>query len=335
MPERKSSSSAWLGAGVVTVLLTGAGTAAAAQPPAWKPEKAVELVVPSASGGGTDKTARLIQRIWQDRRVLEVPVSVVNKSGGQGQVALTYLKSHAGDPHSLEIVSAVLLTNQISGSSPFSYTDFTPIALLNSEYVVFAVKADSSIKTLKDLMARLQKDAASVSVAVGTSLGGANHVAAASVARAAGADTKRLKTVVFKSSADSAIAGLGGHVDLVVSSASVLLPHLSSGAMRFLAVSAPRRLGGALASVPTLREQGVDAVVDNFRLMMGPPGLAPAQVAYWDEVMSKLSADAEWKKDLEQNGWENTYMSSRTTMKYLGLQHAELKGVLADMGFAK
>ena len=308
---------------------------AGAQTAPWKPEKPVELIAPSAPGGGTDKTARLIQRIWQDRRMLEVPVSVVNRSGGQGQVALTYLKSHAGDPHFLEIVSAVLLTSQITGSSPYSYTDFTPIALLNSEYVVMAVKADSPLKTLKDLMARLQKDPAAVSIAVGTSLGGANHVAAASVARAAGADPKRLKTVVFKSSADSAIAGLGGHVDVVISSASILLPHFTSGALRFLAVSAPGRLSGALAPVPTLREQGVNAVVDNFRLMMGPPDLTAAQVAYWDQVMAKLTADVEWRKDLELNGWENTYMSSRNTAKYLQLQHAELKSALAELGFGK
>jgi len=308
---------------------------AAEQPAGWKPEKFVELVVPSASGGGTDKTARLIQKIWQDKRALETPITVVNKSGGQGQVALTYLRSHAGDPHFLEIVSAVLLTNHIGGASPYSHTDFTPIALLNSEYVVFAVKSDSPMKTLKDLMSRMHKDASAVSIAVGTSLGGANHVAAAHVARAAGAAGKKLKTVVFKSSADSAIAGLGGHVDLVISSASILLPHLNSGAMRFLAVSAPKRLGGALAPVPTLREQGVDAVVDNFRLVMAPPDIAPAQIAWWDRAMMRLSATDEWKKDLELNGWENAYMDSRDTRKYLDAQYADLKTVLAEIGFAR
>src|SRR5262245_29285824 len=112
MPDRKALSRAWLAAGILTTLVMGIGAAAAQ--PAWKPEKAVELIVPSAAGGGTDKTARLIQKIWQDKRVLEVPVSVVNKSGGQGQVALTYLKSHASDPHYVEIVSAVLLTNQLN-----------------------------------------------------------------------------------------------------------------------------------------------------------------------------------------------------------------------------
>jgi putative tricarboxylic transport membrane protein len=308
---------------------------AIAQPSAWKPEKPVELVAPSAAGGGTDKTARLIQRIWQERRMVEAPIAVVNKSGGQGALALAYLKSRLADPHFLEIVSAVLLTNHINGASAFSYADFTAIALLNSEYVAFGVKADSPIRDLKDLVARLQKGVASVSIAIGTSLGGVNHVAAGHVARAAGGDIKRLKTVVFKSSAESAVAGLGGHVDLVVSSASLLLPHAGTGAMRLIAITAPRRLGGPLAQVATLREQGVDAVVDNFRLMIAPPGVGQPQVVYWDQVMQKLSLTDEWKKDLELNGWENTYMSGRDTRKYLDAQHAALKSVLAEVGLAK
>lgn len=308
---------------------------AAAQTAAWKPQKAIELIAPSAPGGGTDLTARLIQKVWQDRRALEVPVAVVNKAGGGGALALTYLKSHAADPHFLQIVSAVLLTNHISGRSPFSHTEFTPIALLNSEYIVLAVKSDSPLRSVNDLMAGLKQDPGGVSIAVGTSLGGVNHIAAAAVARAAGSDPKKLKTVVFKSSAESATAALGGHVDVMASSASLALPHVRSGAMRFLAVSAPGRLGGELAAIPTLKEHGISIVVDNFRLMMGPGGISPAQAAYWDQVMSRLAQDEDWKKDLENNQWENTYMNGRDTRQYLDEQYSQLKGVLSDAGLVK
>lgn len=308
---------------------------AVAQFVAWKPEKAVELIAPSAPGGGTDKTARLIQKTWQERRILEAPVVVVNKSGGSGAVALSYLKSHTADAHYLQIVSAVLLTNHISGASAFGHADFTAVALLNSEYVAFGVKADSPIRTLKDLMARLRNDTTAVSVAVGTSLGGVNHVAIGYVVRAAGGDVKKLRSVVFKSSADSAVAALGGHVDLVMSSASLLLPHVASGAMRLLAISAPTRLAGAMAQVPTLKEQGVDAVVDNFRLMIAAPGVGQPQLAYWEQAVQKLSTTEEWRRDLERNGWENTHMNSRDTRKYLDAQYASLKSVLVDMGLAK
>jgi len=201
--------------------------------------------------------------------------------------------------------------------------------------VVLAVRAESPLASLKDVVARLKQDPSALSFAVGTSLGGANHIAVAGIARAAGADARRLKTVVFKSSADSAVAALGGHVDVIASSASVLLPHLKSGAMRLLAVSSPRRLRGALASAPTLKEQGIDVVVDNFRLMLGPSGLTPAQVAYWDGVLARLVQSDEWKTDLQQNQWENTYLDSRDTRKYLSDEYAEAKKALAEIGFAK
>lgn len=320
---------------LVFMLFASWASGGAAQPAAWKPEKTVEIIAPSGPGGGTDKMARLMQRIWQERRFLEVPITVVNKPGGGGFVSLTYLKQHSGDAHFLQAVSAVLLTNHIAGRSTFSHTDFTPIALLNSEYVVLAVKNDSSIQNVKDLVARFRQDPGAVSIAVGTSLGGANHITAAAVARVAGGDPRKLKTVVFKSSAESAVATLGGHVDVVASSASLILPHFKSGALRILAVSAPMRLGGALAAVPTLKEQGIAAVVDNFRLMIAAPGITPAHVAYWDEVMARLAQAEEWKRDLENNMWENTYMNSRGTRKYLDEQYAQLKSALTDVGLAK
>jgi len=309
--------------------------AAAAQPVAWKPDKPVELIAPSGAGGGTDKTARLIQRIWQERRMIESPVTVVNKPGGSGAVALTYLKAHAGDAHFLQIVSTVLLTNHISGRSAFSHTEFAPIALLNSEYIALAVKADSSIANVADLIARLRKDPGAVSFAVGTSLGGANHVAAALVARAAGADARKLKAVVFKSSAESAVAALGGHVDVMATSASLALPHVRAGTLRIIALSAPKRVAGALAAVPTMREEGIDAVVDNFRLMMAPAGIDAAQIAYWDGVMARLTQAEDWKKDLENNLWEDTYMGSRDTRRYLDAQYGVLRSALAELGLAK
>lgn len=316
-------------------LLIGLTCVASAQTVVWKPEKAVELIAPAAAGGGSDRTARLIQRIWQEKRTFDVPVAVVNKTGGAGAVALTYLRSHASDPHFLQIVSAVLLTNHIIGTSTFHYAEFTPVALLNSEYVTLAVRADSPLRTLKDLMARLRADPAGASIAVGTSIGGVNHATAALVARAAGAEARRLRAVAFKSSAESMVAVLGGHVDVAASSASLLLPHLKAGTLRLLAVASPRRLAGALAEAPTLKEQGIDAVVDNFRLMIAPPGVQPAQLAFWDDAMARLARDDDWRKDLETNQWENTYMNSRDTRRYLDQQYAELKIELAAAGLVK
>jgi putative tricarboxylic transport membrane protein len=221
---------------IVTIAAIVAPAPALAQR-TWRPEGSVEISVPSAPGGGTDHTARIMQKILQERQLVEVPITVSNKSGGGGLVALSYLKQQHGNAHFVQTASAVLLTNHIVGRSTLNYTDLTPIALLQSEYIVLAVKSDSPLKSSSDLIARLKKDPTALSFAVGTSLGGANHSAAAAVARAAGADPRKLKTVVFKSSSESAVAALGGHVDVMSASASQVLGHVRSGAMRIIAVT--------------------------------------------------------------------------------------------------
>jgi putative tricarboxylic transport membrane protein len=108
-----------------------------------------------------------------------------------------------------------------------------------------------------------------------------------------------------------------------------------SGALRIISLSAPQRMSGLLASAPTMKEAGIDAVVDNFRLMIAAGGIAPAQVAYWDDVMARLVQTEEWRKDLESRLWVNTYRNSRDTRKYLDEQYRELRGALAEVGLAK
>lgn len=319
---------------LAALLAFGIPPLAGAQP-AWRPERAIEIVAPATPGGGTDKMARLIQKIWQERRYLDVPIAVVNKPGGGGGLSLAYLRQHSGDPHVLLSVSALLLTNHIVGRSEFTYTDFTPIALLNSEYVVVAVKNDSPLSSLKDVVVRLKQDETALSIAVGMSLGGANHIAAAELARAAGKDARKIKTVVFKSAPESVVATLGRHVDAITASASLVLPHFQSGAMRILAISAPRRASGPLAGIPTFKEQGVDAAVDNFRLVIGAAGISAAQAAFWEQAMARLAREDEWKKDLERNLLENTYMNRSETRRYLDEQYAQLRNILIQIGLAK
>ena len=120
----------------------------------------------------------------------------------------------------------------------------------------------------------------------------------------------------------------------MVTSVSLALPHVRSGALRIISLSSPRRVS-ALATVPTMKEAGIDAVVDNFRLMIAPAGITAAQAAHWDDVMAKVVQTEEWRKDLEHNLWENTYLGSRDTRKYLDEQYRELRGALAEIGLAK
>jgi putative tricarboxylic transport membrane protein len=302
---------------------------------AWRPDQRVEIVVGVSPGAGSDVTARGILRLLTEKKLIDANAAVVNKPGGGGTIALTYLNQQAGNGNLVMVTSPTMLTNHITGRSPLNYTDVTPLAQLGSEFVVFSVRSESPIKTAKDLAERLKADPGSLSFAVGNSTGSHNHIATAQVTRAVGADAKKLKVVAFGGSAEGVAALLGGHIDVAASPPSAMLQHVKAGRARFLAVAAPQRLTGELASVPTWRELGIDSIASNWRSVIGPRGMSEEQVRYWDGVFAKLSALPEWKQELEAKLVEPTYYNARDTRKLMAQEHAALGATLNDLGLAK
>ncbi|MPZ45902.1 MAG: hypothetical protein GEV05_21440 [Betaproteobacteria bacterium] len=300
----------------------------------WKPERPLELIVSAAPGGNQDLTARAIVGIWQARKTLSSAV-VVNKPGGGGAVASTYLSQHARDPHYLMMLAPTLLTSRIVGAGSFHHNDFTPISMLFNEYIFVTVKADSPIKSGKDLISRLREAPDALSVAIATAVGNHIHMGIALPMKAAGVDIKRMKIVPFKSSGQSLTAVLGGHIDVTASTFSALLPHVSAGTLRIVGMSAPRRMPGMLANIPTWKEQGANAVFDSWRGVVGAKDIGEAQTKYWESAFAALSQTEEWKKDLEKNFRVNHYLSGQDARKYWDAQYIELEDALRDLGLAK
>jgi putative tricarboxylic transport membrane protein len=317
-----------------TVVFIGVAANCAAQP-AWKPVRNVEFIVGVSPGGGIDRTARTLQKVLQDKRMLEVSSSVVNKPGGGGTLAQAYLNQRAGDAHYLEISATSLLTNHITGRTASNWSDFTPVAMLYDEFIGFAVKADSPLRSGRDLAALLKADASALPVGIATSAGNTNHIALASLAKQVGGDIKRLRVVVFGSGGESTTALLGGHVGLVVTPAATALPQMQTGALRLIAVAAPRRLDGPLSVIPTWKEQGYDVTVANWRPVMGPRGLSKEQIAYWENVFARFTQTEEWKRELDATGGVDHYMGSHELAEFLAAQHAAFKSILSELGLAK
>jgi putative tricarboxylic transport membrane protein len=310
-------------------------TPAALAQAAWKPDRNVEIVVGVSAGGGIDRTARLVQKILQDRQLIDVTASVLNKPGGGGTIAHTYISQRAGDAHVWEITATSLLTNNILGRSAFNHKDFTPVAMLYDEYIGFLVRQDSPLKTGKDLLAALKTDPESLPIGIATAAGNTNHIAAGLAAKAAGGDVRKLKVVVFGSGGESMTALLGGHVAVVATPSANSISHLQAGRMRVLAIAAPARLEGALAAVPTWKEQGENIVVANWRPVVGPKGWTAPQIAYWEEAFARLVASDEWKKEVARAGGVNHYMNSRDLAAYFDAQYAQFRAVLGDLGLAR
>ena len=300
----------------------------------WKPDKAVEIIVNTGPGVSPDRTARTMQRIFQERRFVEVPLTVSNRVGGGGAVAYTYLNQRPGDGHFIAIASKALLTNHLMGRGP-SYTEFTPLAHLFGEYTVIAVKADSPIKSGRDLVERLKKDPGAHSFGIATSLGNVNHQSVAGPLKEAGIDLRKTKNVIFQSGALAQTAMLGGHVDVVPLGVTTASGPLQNGQIRLIAVASPRRGPGVIAQVPTWTEQGYNVVVSNWRGVIGPRGLPPAQIAYWERAIQRLVETDEWKKDLETNYHSGEYLGSADTRKMMESDQATIKVFLTDLELIK
>ena len=317
---------------IIIVLLAVTVAPAAAQQ--WKPTKPVELVVGSAPGGSPDVMARLIQTIFQKTNL--VPTSaVVNKPGAANTIGWAYLNQHAGDGHYIATFSPAVIGNKLMGTSQLDYTDFTPLNILAREYVVFAVKADSPVTSLKDLTTRLKKDSQSVSFAFATARGNHNHIVLSMYLKSIGIDPKTAKAVVFPGGGPAQTAMLGGHIDVYVASPRSMVPLQKEGRARILAISAPQRQTGAKADLPTFRELGHDAVFFTWRGFMGPRGLKAPEIAYWDQVFAKVAQSEEWRKDAEQQMWVVDYTLSAETRKHLDREYEVLKNVLTDLGLTK
>jgi len=306
-----------------------------AQAQAWKPSRHLELIAPSAAGGGSDSVARLVQRVLQENKIVEVPLNVLNKAGAGGTVAWSSLNQYTGDGHHVAISTANLLTNYISGTSTLNYTDLTPVAQLFSEYAGVAVRADSPIKSGKELIEQLKRDPAALSAAIGTTLGSVGHLALALATKASGNDAKKLKAVVFPGAGNALTALLGSHVDLMASPVSNLVPHAADGKIRILAIAAPRRLGGALAQTPTFIEHGVNVDVDSLRGVVGPKGMTSVQVAYWEEALRKMTETKDWRSNLDRRLWVHSFTGAEGSRSALKTQYEEMRAGMAELGLAK
>jgi len=308
------------------------GGAALAQ---WKPERAVEIIAPSGPGGTTDRTARVVAGILTRYKLVDVPVNVVNKPGGSGTIGLTYLNQHPGDGHYMIVATTGSISNNIIGLIPYNHTAFSPLAMLFEEYLAVTVRADSPIKSGRDLVDMLRKNPQAASFGISTSLGGANHTTLLTCLRAGGVDIRKLRAAVFPGGAATTTAVLGGHVDIVNTGLGNMIGHMREGKLRVLAISSPKRMWGDFANVPTWRDQGVPADSSSWRGMMGPRGLTAAQVAYWDKVFAAMTATEEWKKEMEENFWVNGYANARDARRRLDEEFEEYRLILTEIGMAK
>ena len=302
----------------------------------WKPERTVQIVAGTPPGGGLDRVARALAKAIEAAKLVDVPVEVVNVPGDGARRAWThFVDKHPGDAHVISVSSPNLTTDYLAGIADFEHSRYTPIATLVTEYIAFAVAADSALKTGADLIAWLGRDPGGVSVALSTALGNPNHVALAKLTRHAGGDINAPRVRVFDTALDAVADVIAGSADVCAVTAASVLAELKASRVRVLALSAPARLAGEFAATPTWQELGADCVIGAWRGVTGPSGLNTAQVAYWAGVLESAAQQPVWQDELARLSWSPLVQTGPALHVYLANERAEFVAVLGNLGLLR
>ncbi|MGZ8156936.1 MAG: tripartite tricarboxylate transporter substrate binding protein [Burkholderiales bacterium] len=296
----------------------------------WKPEKPIEFVVQSAAGGGSDIFARTIAKSLADAKIVTVPINVVNKPGGSGAIAYSYLNQKKGDPYVIATATGSYITTPIQGHSPVSYKSFTNNAILAVEDYVGVVRAESPYKSLKDLIAAAKQKPNSIRVG-GTGPAGSDAIIRHRLEKAAGV---KLNYIVFLSGGEVNAALLGGNVDFASPNPSEATQLVKAGRLRPLAVFSPERVD-TMKDVPTAKEQGINVELDQFRGVVSAGGITKDQALFWQNAMVRLAQSPGFKKYVEENGLRPLLKVGDEADKYLAEQTEFYREILSELGQIK
>jgi len=289
----------------------------------------IKMMIPANPGGGWDATGRALGKAMQDASVAS-SVAFENKGGAAGALGLAqFVNASKGDGNAMMVMGAVMLGGIITGKPPVSLSQATPIARLTTEYNVFVLPASSPLKSMADVVAQMKKDPATVKWG-GGSRGSTEHIAAAMIAREVGVDAAKINYVPFRGGGEAVAAILGGNVTVGGSGYSEFAQYIESGKMRAIAMTSATRLKGI--NVPTLKEQGINVEIGNWRGVYGAPGITPEQRKALTELVQKAIGSKSWTEALEKNNWTPAVMVGKEFEDFVDREFASLRATMVKAG---
>ena len=292
----------------------------------------LEIIAPANPGGGWDQTARAMQAALQEARIA-TGVQVSNIAGAGGTIGLAQFvtgKKRKGDTLLVGglVMEGAILTNQ----APVSFEDVTPLARLTGEYEAIVVPASSPLTSMADLVEKLKADPGSVSWG-GGSTGGTDHILAGLIAKAAGVDPTKVNYIAHSGGGEALASIMGGHVTAGVSGWEEFANQIAAGELRALAISSDERLPGI--DVPTLKEQGLDVALVNWRGVLAPPGIRDDDLEALSQAIDQMVKSPAWQETLKTRGWLDMYQPAEEFAAFLEEDTEQTEAILKDIGLVQ
>lgn len=293
--------------------------------------KQVRFFVPAAPGGGWDQTARTMEQVLRTANLVG-STQVTNVGGAGGTVGLPqFINQWKGQGDGLMVSGLVMMGAIIANKTPFNLTNVTPIARLTGEAEVIVVPKESPLKTLKDLAAALKADVAKVTWA-GGSAGGTDHIIAALVAQAVGADPTKISYVAYAGGGPAQAALLGNQVTCGISGLGEFVEQIKAGNLRALGISSDKRIPGL--DVPTFKESGVDVEFFNWRGVFAPPGVSADQKKAMIDLVTAMNKSQSWQDELKKRDWTDIFLAGDAFEAFIKTETERVTDTLKKIGLA-
>jgi putative tricarboxylic transport membrane protein len=302
----------------------------------WKPTKPIEFVATAGAGGGTDNFARIIQSVVTKYKLVDQPVTVINKPGGSGAEGYIYTKSQAGDPYKVVFGTSNAWQQPMVAKLAYKHTDLTPVAAMVQDEFLLWVKQDSPIKTPKDYIEAGKKTEFKMG---GAQSKDTDELLTRMIAKEGGI---KITYIPFKSGAEAAVQLAGGHIDSHVNNPSESIGQWKGATQRPICAFSPQRLpAGAKVTategwsdIPTCLESGLN--IPQFqqpRTVWLPGKVTPDQVAFYVDLMKKVQATPEWKEYIERTSQTNTFLAGDAFQKFMTDDIERVRKVAAEEGW--
>ncbi|GAA0940815.1 tripartite tricarboxylate transporter substrate binding protein [Pseudonocardia zijingensis] len=290
-------------------------------------EEQLRIMAPASPGGGWDQTSREMQAALRE---VVGRTEVYNVSGAGGTIGLSQFVRHEGDPAELMTTGLIMVGAITANGSPHSLAETTPLVRLTTDYQVVVVGADSPLADVPGLVAAMQADIAAVSIS-GGSAGGAEQIMAGLLAQAVGADPAKVSYVAHSGGGEALTTVLSGRSTIGIFGLSEILPQIEAGTVRAIAVSGADRLP-ALPDTPSLRESGLDVVVENWRGVVAPAGITDEEERALEDVLVRMARTDAWRDALARRGWGDALLAGPEFEEFVRSEQDRVSRVLAQIG---
>ena len=310
-------------AGALSFAFTAAASAQA------YPTKAIRVIVPYAAGGTSDILARQIgpklTEAWGQ------PVVVENKPGANGNVGADFVAKSAPDGYTLLLtdLGGLVISASVYPKLPFNPSkDFTPVVMVSYSPHVLAVNPEVKVKDVKELVALAKAYPGKLNFAI-SGIGGAPQLAGIEFAQRTGVDWTYIP---YKGGADAVTGVIGGQAHVLFNGMLATWPHVTSGKLRAIAISAAKRVPSA-PDTPTVAEQGLPGFeTGSYQGVVGPVAMPREIVAKLNGELIKVLNTAEMKERFAKQGTEVRTDTPESLGKWLGTEQAKWAKVVKESG---